>query len=177
MRCFAVCEVAIERPPSGCRWSDTNASAILRFVSRAEQLRLRGQRNYTRYKLIAKGFVAVDSLERAQWKKEDAEELGVTLSGRGGMVLPITLALLMSGTRATRSVLIRARISSASRNFTETRARTSVWRFNIYRRAPVSGRPGVSVEGSGSSASFLASPQKEAAEERDMKAKFEEYRP
>jgi hypothetical protein len=49
-------------------------ATIFKFISRAEQLRLRGQRNFSRYKLITKGFVAVDSLERAQWKKEDAEE-------------------------------------------------------------------------------------------------------
>ena len=47
---------------------------VLRFISRAEQLELRGQRNYSRYMLIVKGFVAGDSLERAQWHKEDAEE-------------------------------------------------------------------------------------------------------
>jgi hypothetical protein len=44
------------------------------FISRADQLRLRGQRNYNRYMLVVKGFVAGDSLERAQWRKEDAEE-------------------------------------------------------------------------------------------------------
>lgn len=49
-------------------------ATIFRFISRTEQLRLRGQRNYTRSKLITKGFVAGDSLERAQWGKEDAEE-------------------------------------------------------------------------------------------------------
>ena len=47
---------------------------ILPFVSRSEQLRLRGMRNYSRYMLIVKGFVAGDSLERAQWQKEYAEE-------------------------------------------------------------------------------------------------------
>jgi hypothetical protein len=45
-----------------------------RFVTRAEQLRLRGHRNYSRYMLIVKGFVAGDSLERAQWQKESVEE-------------------------------------------------------------------------------------------------------
>ena len=44
------------------------------FVSRAEQLRLRGQRNFNRYMLVVKKFVAGDSLVRAQWHKEDAEE-------------------------------------------------------------------------------------------------------
>ena len=45
---------------------------ILAFVSRAEQLRLRGQRNFSRYMLVTKRFVAGDSLERAQWQKESA---------------------------------------------------------------------------------------------------------
>ena len=47
---------------------------ILQFVSRREQLELRGQRNFSRYMLITKKFVAGDSLERAQWQKEYAEE-------------------------------------------------------------------------------------------------------
>ena len=50
------------------------SSKILQFVSRSEQLRLRGQRNYSRYMLVTKGFVAGDSLERAQWQKESAQE-------------------------------------------------------------------------------------------------------
>jgi hypothetical protein len=45
-------------------------ATIYQFISRADQLRQRGQRNYTRYKLITKGFVAGDGLERAQWQKE-----------------------------------------------------------------------------------------------------------
>jgi hypothetical protein len=47
---------------------------IVRFISHTEQLRLRGNRNYSRYMLIVKGFVAGDSLERAQWHKESAQE-------------------------------------------------------------------------------------------------------
>ena len=50
------------------------SAKILSFVSRSEQLRLRGQRNYSRYMLVTKRFVAGDSLERAQWQKESAEE-------------------------------------------------------------------------------------------------------
>jgi hypothetical protein len=42
--------------------------------SRAEQLRLRGQRNYDRYMLVTKKFVAADSPERAAWQKESAQE-------------------------------------------------------------------------------------------------------
>jgi hypothetical protein len=49
-------------------------SHALKFVSRAEQLRLRGQRNYSRYMLVVKKFVKSDSLERAQWQKEFDEE-------------------------------------------------------------------------------------------------------
>jgi hypothetical protein len=47
---------------------------VLIFVSRAEPLRLRGQRNYSRYMFIVKGFVDPDGPERAQWHKEFAEE-------------------------------------------------------------------------------------------------------
>ena len=49
-------------------------SHALKFLSRAEQLRLRGQRNYSRYMLVVKKFVKSDSLERAQWQKEFDEE-------------------------------------------------------------------------------------------------------
>jgi len=49
-------------------------SHVLRFVSREEQLRLRGQRNYSRYMLFTKRFVASDSPERLQWQRESAEE-------------------------------------------------------------------------------------------------------
>lgn len=47
---------------------------ILPFVSRSEQLRLRSWRDYSRYMLVVKGFVAADSLERAQWQKEYAKD-------------------------------------------------------------------------------------------------------
>jgi hypothetical protein len=47
--------------PSQIRSSRTTGppvdSQVLLFVSRAEQLRLRGQRNYSRYMFIVKGFV------------------------------------------------------------------------------------------------------------------------
>lgn len=46
----------------------------LKFVSRAEHLRLRGRRNYDRYMLFNKGFVEADGPERRQWQKESAEE-------------------------------------------------------------------------------------------------------
>ena len=40
----------------------------------ADQLQLRGQQNYGRWKMLTKGFVAADSPERAQWEREWAEE-------------------------------------------------------------------------------------------------------
>jgi hypothetical protein len=49
-------------------------SNVLLFVSRAEQLRLRERRNYNRYMLVVKKFVAADSPERLQWQRESAEE-------------------------------------------------------------------------------------------------------
>ena len=50
------------------------AAQIFKFVSRTYLLRLRGQRNYSRYMQITKGFVDPDGPERAQWRKEDAQE-------------------------------------------------------------------------------------------------------
>lgn len=50
------------------------AARVLKFVSRAEQLRLRGQRNYSRYMQLTKGLVAADGPERAQWQQESAQE-------------------------------------------------------------------------------------------------------
>jgi hypothetical protein len=47
---------------------------IVTFISRAEQLRLRGNRNYSRYMQLTKGFVEADGPERAQWQREDAQE-------------------------------------------------------------------------------------------------------
>jgi hypothetical protein len=49
-------------------------SQVLAFVSRAQQLRLRGSRNYSRYMRITKGFVEPQGPERAQWRKEAAQE-------------------------------------------------------------------------------------------------------
>jgi hypothetical protein len=49
-------------------------SRVLQFVSRADQLQLRGQRNYSRYMLLTKGFVAPDGPERAQWQRESAQD-------------------------------------------------------------------------------------------------------
>ena len=47
---------------------------VVPFVSRAEQLRLRGKRNYDRYMFLTKGFVAADGPERGRWQQEWAEE-------------------------------------------------------------------------------------------------------
>ena len=52
----------------------TRTATVLEFVSRADQLRLRGQRNYSRYKLLTKGFVEPDGPERAQWHQESAQD-------------------------------------------------------------------------------------------------------
>jgi len=49
-------------------------SHVLKFVSRADQLHLRGQRNYDRYMRVIKGYVAADGPVRAQWQKESAED-------------------------------------------------------------------------------------------------------
>ena len=55
--------------------STHNGSAsVLRFVSRAEQLQLRGKRNFSRYMRVTKGFVDPDGPERAQWQRESAQE-------------------------------------------------------------------------------------------------------
>jgi hypothetical protein len=55
--------------------SQADGSArVLQFVSRAEQFRLRGSRNYGRYMRVVKNLVAPDGPERRQWQKESAEE-------------------------------------------------------------------------------------------------------
>lgn len=60
-----------EEPATGKK---SATATIVKFVSRVEQLRLRGMRNYNRYMLFNKGFVAADGPERRQWEKESAEE-------------------------------------------------------------------------------------------------------
>jgi hypothetical protein len=47
---------------------------ILQFISRAEQLRLRGNRNYDRYMKLTKKLIAPNSPERLGWQRESAEE-------------------------------------------------------------------------------------------------------
>jgi hypothetical protein len=47
---------------------------VLQFILRADQVQLHGQRNYSRWKLLTKGFVAADSFERLQWQRESPEE-------------------------------------------------------------------------------------------------------
>src|SRR4030095_2460424 len=51
-------------------------SHTLKFCSRAEQLQLRGQRNYDRYMRVVKNYVAIDSPAHVQWQRESAEEPG-----------------------------------------------------------------------------------------------------
>jgi hypothetical protein len=50
------------------------ASQVIEFLSRADLLHLRGRRNYNRYMLVVKKFVAAESLERLRWQRESAEE-------------------------------------------------------------------------------------------------------
>jgi hypothetical protein len=65
--------------PRQLRSSKTSAppadSQVLRFISRAEQLNLRGSRNYDRYMQVVKGFMDPDSPERAEWQRESAEDV------------------------------------------------------------------------------------------------------
>jgi hypothetical protein len=49
-------------------------SHVLIFVSRADQLHLRGHRNYSRNIVFTKGFVKADGREPAQWQKKSAED-------------------------------------------------------------------------------------------------------
>jgi hypothetical protein len=49
-------------------------SQVIEFLSRADLLHLRGRRNYNRYMLVVKRFVAADSPERLRWQRESAEE-------------------------------------------------------------------------------------------------------
>ena len=47
---------------------------IVRFISRTEQLRLRGNRNFGRYKSLTHGLVEPDGPERREWQQESADE-------------------------------------------------------------------------------------------------------
>jgi hypothetical protein len=49
-------------------------SHVLKLASRAEQLELRGRRNFDRYMRVIKNYVAADGPVRAQWPKESAED-------------------------------------------------------------------------------------------------------
>lgn len=51
------------------------AAQIFKFVSRKEQLDLRGHRNYQRWMLKVKGYVKQDSPESNQWRDEALLEL------------------------------------------------------------------------------------------------------
>jgi hypothetical protein len=50
------------------------ATRIVPFISRTEQLRLRGNRNFGRYKRLTHGLVEPDGPERRQWQQESAAE-------------------------------------------------------------------------------------------------------
>jgi hypothetical protein len=47
----------------------------VKFISRAEQLHLRGRRNFDRYMRVIKNYVAADGPVHAQWQKESAEDV------------------------------------------------------------------------------------------------------
>jgi hypothetical protein len=47
---------------------------LVRFISRTEQLRLRGNRNFGRYMQVTKRLVEPDGPERRQWQQESADE-------------------------------------------------------------------------------------------------------
>ena len=59
------------RTSSAARPADSH---VVKFVSRAEQLELRGRRNFDRYMRVIKEYVAADGPVRAQWQKESAED-------------------------------------------------------------------------------------------------------
>ena len=50
-------------------------SHVLKFVSRADQLQLRGRRNFDRYMRVVKKYVSFDGPKHAQWQKESAEDV------------------------------------------------------------------------------------------------------
>lgn len=54
--------------------TETMAARIVRFISRKEQLRLRGNRNFGRYKSLTHGLVEPDGPERRRWQQESADE-------------------------------------------------------------------------------------------------------
>jgi hypothetical protein len=62
------------RPQPGRTTSPPLDPKVLQFVSRADQLQLRGQRNYDRYMRVIKKHVSFDGPVRAQWQKESAED-------------------------------------------------------------------------------------------------------
>jgi hypothetical protein len=49
-------------------------SGVLQFVSRADQRRIRDQRNYGRWKMVTYGFVVADGPERLAWLRESVED-------------------------------------------------------------------------------------------------------
>jgi hypothetical protein len=84
--------------------SRTCEATVLRFVSRAQQLRLRGRRNYDRYMLFTKGFVKADGPERAQWQRESLRNLWVTRTGTSSMALSRVARAFSSGDTNTNSL-------------------------------------------------------------------------
>jgi hypothetical protein len=84
--------------------SRTREATVPRFVSRAQQLRLRGRRNYDRYMLFTKGFVKADGPERAQWQRESAQESVGDADWNRSMALSRVARAFSSGDTNTNSL-------------------------------------------------------------------------
>jgi hypothetical protein len=67
-------DTMFRHPRSSTTTARSPESRVLTFLSRADQLELRGRRNYNRYMLVTKKFVAPNSLEHLRWQRESAEE-------------------------------------------------------------------------------------------------------
>jgi hypothetical protein len=61
--------MATARPPSTPNPAPVNPQVVT-FLPRKDLLELRGRRNYTRYMLINKKFVAVNGPEHLRWQRE-----------------------------------------------------------------------------------------------------------
>jgi hypothetical protein len=67
--------------------SNRKMATVLKFISRAEQMRLRGARNYSRCMLLTKGFVDLTAPSGRSGTRSPLRNLFVTASGTVGMVL------------------------------------------------------------------------------------------
>jgi hypothetical protein len=91
-------------------------SRIVQFLSRADLLHLRGRRNYNRYMLVVKKFVAADSPERLRWQRESAEETERDAAWKrrhgpvpgGARVLAFSVERSGSGNTGHQSIRVRS---------------------------------------------------------------------